>query len=418
MNTRAFAAAICLAVVHASSFAYDIEVDGIYYNVLSEDNKTCEVIESSTKYNGQIKIPQNVTIGDRQYVVTYIGKGAFRYCKDLTSISLPNTIDSIGSQAFDECIGLKEFTSPISLKSIGSFAFYGCTSLGELYLPQTLISIGSFAFYGCKNLASITIPEAVNNLGVLCFGAIEMPLIVNYSAIECMSANQVFSVNNTNTVVEMNFGDKVKRIPAYLCAHSTRLTRIEIPISTEQICSSAFEGCTGIEEIALPKSLNAVGWNAFSDCTNLKTMTFYDAQFGVMAFSGCPLLKTIIAMSNTPPAAYYDNAFDDECYKSATLYVPKNTKPEYQSKYIWKKFSNIIEKDFEGVDDVTTDEGGICVNVRDRQVEVSGADASEEVRVYDMSGIEIYRGTDRTIALPTKGVYIVKVAGRTFKVAL
>ena len=418
MNTRAFAAAICLAVVHASSFAYDIEVDGIYYNVLSEDNKTCEVIESSTKYNGQIKIPQNVTIGDRQYVVTYIGKGAFRYCKDLTSISLPNTIDSIGSQAFAECTGLKELTSPSSLKSIGTFAFYGCTSLIELSFPQTLISIGSYAFYGCKNLTNVTIPEAINNLGFLCFGGNETPLIVNYNAIECLSANQVFSVNNTNTVAEIIFGGKVKRIPANLCAHSTRLTQIEIPISMEQVGSSAFEGCIGIEEIALPKSLNSVGWNAFSDCTKLKVLTFYDAQFGVKAFSGCVSLRTINAMSKTPPISSFDNTFDDVCYKDAILYVPKNTKSEYQSTCIWKKFSNIIEKDFEFVEDVSADGRDIRVAVRDGQVEVSGADASEEVKVYGMGGMEIYRGTDSTIALPTKGVYIVKVAGRTFKVAL
>lgn len=76
------------------------------------------------------------------------------------------------------------------------------------------------------------------------------------------------------------------------------------------------------------------------------------------------------------------------------------------------------EKDFGGVDDVTADEDGICVNVCDRQIEVSGADASEEIRVYDMNGMEMYRGTERTITLPTNGVYIVKVAGRTFKVAL
>lgn len=418
MDKRDWLTTICLVMSIGMAFAYDIEIDGIYYNVFSKQNKTCEVTESPNKYSGQIEIPQNFIIGEEQYVVTYIGKGAFRYCKNLTSISLPNTIDSIGSQAFAECTGLKEFTSPSSLKDIGAFAFYGCTSLIELSFPQTLISIGSYAFYGCKNLTNVTIPEAINNLGFLCFGANETPLIVYYNAIECLSANQVFSVNNTNTVVEIIFGGKVKRIPANLCAHSTRLTRIEIPISTEQIGSSAFEGCIGIEEIALPKSLNSVGWNAFSDCTKLKTLTFYDVQFGVKAFSGCVSLRTINAMSKTPPISSFDNTFDDVCYKDAILYVPKNTKSEYQSKYIWKKFSNIIEKDFEFVDDVTADGRDIRVAVRDGQVEVSGADASEEVKVYDMGGMEIYRGTDSTIALPTKGVYIVKLAGRTFKVAL
>lgn len=93
-------------------------------------------------------------------------------------------------------------------------------------------------------------------------------------------------------------------------------------------------------------------------------------------------------------------------------------KDAYSKPACWRNFRHVEEKDFGGVDDVTADEDGICVNVRDGQVEVCGADTSEEVRVYDMSGMEIYCGTDHTIALPTNGVYIVKVADRTFKVAL
>ena len=133
-------------------------------------------------------------------------------------------------------------------------------------------------------------------------------------------------------------------------------------------------------------------------------------------FVGCTNIKTVNTLSTLPPIGA-DNTFELITYRDATLNVPKTAKDAYSKPACWRNFRHVEEKDFGGVDDVTADEGDINVNVRDGQVEVSSADASDEIRVYDMNGIEMYRGTDRTIALPTKGVYIVKVAGRTFKVA-
>lgn len=130
------------------------------------------------------------------------------------------------------------------------------------------------------------------------------------------------------------------------------------------------------------------------------------------------LSQRALNVHSTQPPVGKDDTFATWTYNDATLNVPKTAKDAYTRQTCWRNFRHVEEKDFGGVDDVTADDGGICVNVRDRQIEVSGADASEEIRVYDMSGMEIYRGTDRTITLSAKGVYIVKVAGRTFKVAL
>ncbi len=165
--------------------------------------------------------------------------------------------------------------------------------------------------------------------------------------------------------------------------------------------------------------MESVGKRAFSDCSEVSTITVEGAKtiLETDVFDGCSNIKTVNVPSTQPPVGK-DDTFAAKTYNNAILYVPKSAKNVYAQQICWRNFQLIIEKDFGGVDDVTADAGGICVNVRDGQVEVSGTDASEEIRVYDMSGIEIYRGTDRTIALPTKGVYIVKVAGRTFKVAL
>lgn len=126
-------------------------------------------------------------------------------------------------------------------------------------------------------------------------------------------------------------------------------------------------------------------------------------------FVGCTNIKTVNTLSTLPPIGA-DNTFELITYRDATLNVPNTAKDAYSKPACWRNFRHVEEKDFGGEDDVTADEDGICVNVRDGHVEVSGADASEEIRVYDMNGMEMYHGTDRTITLPTKGVYIVKVA--------
>lgn len=58
-------------------FAYDAEIDGIYYN-LDETNKTAEVAEGPGYYSGDIIIPEKVNYSGVEYSVTSIGVETFR----------------------------------------------------------------------------------------------------------------------------------------------------------------------------------------------------------------------------------------------------------------------------------------------------------------------------------------------------
>lgn len=538
---------LLVAVIAALSsnvvYAYDFEVDGIYYNILSEENKTCGVTANPATsyevsgYKGAINIPKHVAYDNEVYTVTYIYKDAFRRCNKATSISLPNTIDSIATYAFYEA-GILEITIPKSVKRLGSlcfsgcnklqkvyynaincekatqlasyfddalktvtigsdvitlppylfygcdslrnvsfsepsslrkietWAFWGCDSLKQIELPASLDSIGDYAFFEC-NVENVTIPESVRSMGSACFASNKIAdLRVNFNAVNCSTSSIAgpFHYLQSN-LVEIKFGDKVKSIPQALCYGAEKLTEIKLPASLESIGDYAFRGCIGLTTVELPQSLTnigsgafyncvglaavkfpkslisiggaafsgctglkseltipqnveSVGMSAFRGCTGLKTVTIESSEtlLEAYAFSECTSIKSVNVFSTLPPIGT-DDTFALITYRDATLNVPKTAKDAYTRQTCWRNFRHVEEKDFGGVDDVTADEGDICVNVRDRQIEVSGADASEEVRVYDMAGMEIYRGTDRTIALPTKGVYIVKVAGRTFKVA-
>ena len=76
------------------AFAYDAEIDGIYYN-FNSGNKTAEVTDRwfyAGSYSGDIIIPEKVSYNGVEYSVTSIGEEAFLDCTGLTSVEIPNSI--------------------------------------------------------------------------------------------------------------------------------------------------------------------------------------------------------------------------------------------------------------------------------------------------------------------------------------
>ncbi len=93
-----------------TSWAYGVEIDGIYYVLDSSTNTAIVVYTGSTNtnpntpYKGNIAIPASVTYGGTAYRVTKIGNYAFYGCSGLTSVSIPSSVTTIGDGAFKECL--------------------------------------------------------------------------------------------------------------------------------------------------------------------------------------------------------------------------------------------------------------------------------------------------------------------------
>jgi len=147
--------------------AYDFEVNGKYYNVISLDDMTCTLTysDSNSSYSGIIDVPSSVEYNGRAFVVKQIGSGAFNGAKSLTAVNLPETIVEIGSYAFDECESLERINLPNSIKTIGSFAFNKCYALSAITLPTTLKEISYRTFAYCKSLTEISIPATISSIG-------------------------------------------------------------------------------------------------------------------------------------------------------------------------------------------------------------------------------------------------------------
>ena len=154
---------LILSVIFSNSAsAYDVVVDGIYYNLISKGN-VAEVTGGDKGYSGSITIPSSIFVNDAEYPVTSIGKDAF-HGSDLKSVTIPNSVTSIRDYAFGYCFGLTSVTIPNSLTSIGEGAFIDGKSLTSIAIPNSVTSIGAWAFSNCSGLTSITIPNSLTSI--------------------------------------------------------------------------------------------------------------------------------------------------------------------------------------------------------------------------------------------------------------
>jgi len=186
-----------------------------------------ELIWASPRISGSIEIPAGTTA---------IGSQVFFGREEITAVSIPGSVTKIGASAFEQT-GLTSVTFSEGLVDIGDAAFYD-TPLTAIDLPGTLKTIGDNAF-SCTDLTAVTIPEGVTSIGS------------SFSACENLAS---------------------VTFPAESLIH---------------IGNSAFS-TTALTFVEIPASVKTLGSYAFSDCTNLQTVTFGDnsalTSIGASAF--------------------------------------------------------------------------------------------------------------------------------------
>ena len=97
----------------------------------------------------------HVTIADGS---TEIPDSAFQSRREVTSVTIPDSVTSIGSSSFVFC-GLTEVVIPDSVTSIGNNAFQD-NQLTEVVIPDSVTSIGRNAFSG-NQLTEVVIPDTL-----------------------------------------------------------------------------------------------------------------------------------------------------------------------------------------------------------------------------------------------------------------
>ena len=306
--------------------AYDVEVDGVYYNLVPNGN-VAEVAKGDNEYKGDITIPSSIKVNDTEYSVTSVGNSAFEDCISLTLITIPNSVTSIAGYAFNGCISLTSITIPNSVTSIGMCAFRHCRSLTSITIPNSVTSIGGDAFYGCSSLTSIIIPNSVTSIG--------------YYAFRNCSGLQSITIPNSVTI-----------ILDYAFSGCSSLTSITIPNSVTSIGEGAFQNCLSLTSVTIPNSVTSIGREAFYGCSGLISVTIPNSvkEISYLAFSECPKLENVYCYAESF-SDISDNIFKDSYIEDATLHVPSSAISYYQTTAPWSKFGTI--KALEDTDEET-----------------------------------------------------------------
>ena len=260
----------CLAVAH------DFEVDGIYYNITSEEKKTVEVTSPSDKrivdggykfYKDVVFIPEKVSYDGKEYIVTAIGERAFEYNYELLSVVMPNTIRSIKEFAFNGCINLKSLTISSEVSEIGDYAFMGLRSLEHLAVDchnKTFDSRGdcnaiirtmtNTLLVGCK---ATVIPDGVEviagNAFISCQDSSIEPFELNFPpSVEII---EPFAFNCCYPLSAVTFSEGLRRIGRWAFM-GTSIECLEIPASVTEIDEQAFISCDSLKVIKVRKGNN------------------------------------------------------------------------------------------------------------------------------------------------------------------
>ena len=93
--------------------------------------------------------------------ITYIPESMFEKCYALSSIEIPDTVESIGPKAFMYS-GLKEVVIPNSVKTIGQNAFKYCDELTTVTIGSGVTTFGGYdVFNSCPKLTTIYMPAGI-----------------------------------------------------------------------------------------------------------------------------------------------------------------------------------------------------------------------------------------------------------------
>lgn len=134
--------------------AYDIEVNGIYYN-LSGTNATVTYPTASAPtangqntYAGDIVIPSTIESGGTTYTVTTIGENAF-FRSTITSVEIPNTVTEIQKEAF-AYTNLTSVTIPDNVTTLRLDAFSNNSKLATVIVGASVTTLNQGIFYNAS----------------------------------------------------------------------------------------------------------------------------------------------------------------------------------------------------------------------------------------------------------------------------
>ena len=276
IGTSAFYSCYLLTTVTIPSTVSSLEYHAFYkcndLTTINFNAANCDDVESNSEIfrkTGETPTSCSVVFGeDVRHIPAYLLYG----CTHVTSITIPNGVESIGEWALSRT-NVTELTIPRSVTEIENYAIKQCISLATL----------NFNADACMNPDSYPIVSP---------GADSVPLAVIFG-------NNVVSVpaymlSCYDKSLSVTLGSKVETIGEHAFEYCTTLTSIGFPGTLTSIGDSAFYGCTSLQSVVIPQSITGLGQWVFYNCTGLQELTIPGSvvSIGNGAFSNIPLYNS------------------------------------------------------------------------------------------------------------------------------
>lgn len=296
------------SVMSISNTAFN-NCSGLEQIVVAGDNT---VFDSRDNCNAIIHTDNNqLFLGCKNTIIpdniNSIGLYAFYGCIDLTSIEIPNSVQTIGNYAF-AMSGLTSIEIPSSVTTIGYEAFVGCADLSLLTIGDAVTLIEGGAFRECTGLTSIisyaSVPPTIEIGFSGSFYNVDktIPVYVPYgtvSAYESASGWNEFTYIQNDMDTPITFADPVVKS---LCVDNwdtngdgelsyaeaaavtdlgevfrgnhdiTSFDELQYFTGLTEIVDNAFNYSISLSSITLPNTITIIGSKAFYQCYNLQSI--------------------------------------------------------------------------------------------------------------------------------------------------
>ena len=242
-----------------------IFIDDLEYTLYNDD------ILTLYKYTGSastVELSSIIKYNEINYQLVNIGNSAFRGCKSITNITIPNGVTNIHTNAFSGCSSLESIIIPDGVISIGNAAFSECVSMDSIIIPASVKKLGSSMIYGSgitqiymrhSSFDGVELGSDWNSIS----SSLDIYPRLDYIG-EVGKDGFIFILRSDNTFNIVGYTGTAAsiEIPEYVLYNGANY-----PVTT--IASYAFRECNSLETVIIPASVVEIQSNVFYKCYNL-----------------------------------------------------------------------------------------------------------------------------------------------------